>query len=108
MGGHPEGRLLWTQYFPVVDAICFIVDAADTSRLEEARGVLQGVLTHEYLKDTPVLILGNKVDKHFATSEEQLRHALGIQAYSTGKVTKQYRSLLTVQRQHRYHLESVH
>jgi GTP-binding protein SAR1 len=36
MGGHASGRLLWSQYFPILDAIVFVVDAADPSRFDLA------------------------------------------------------------------------
>lgn len=40
MGGHEAAQKIWREYFVVVDAILFVVDAADQMRLPEARKCL--------------------------------------------------------------------
>jgi len=61
-----------------VDAIVFIVDAADRTRFEEAKIELHRVFKMEGLRDVPFVILGNKIDKPTASSEEEFRQALGL------------------------------
>jgi hypothetical protein len=39
-----------------VHGVIFVVDASDMSRLEEGRGVLENLLSHEKLAGKPVLL----------------------------------------------------
>lgn len=59
-------------------AIVFIVDAADRSRLPEAAQSLHRVLQHPAACKLPVLILGNKVDLKQAVDEWELKRSLGL------------------------------
>ena len=88
MGGHPEARRLWTDYFTKVDGVVFIVDAANESRIDEAKKELDKLLRTEELAKTPFVILGNKIDLPQAMSEEQLIARLGISGMTTGKQAK--------------------
>jgi len=72
-------------YFPAVDAIVFLVDCADLERLAESKTELESLLTDEQVAACPVLVLGNKIDKPNALSEEQLKWQLNIQQFCTGK-----------------------
>ena len=47
-----------------------MVDAADTNRLGEAKAELDGLMQMPELKDLPVVVFGNKVDKKEALKEE--------------------------------------
>lgn len=46
-----------------------MVDAADRDRLPEARNELQNVLNMPELKDTPMVVFGNKCDRKEALQE---------------------------------------
>jgi GTP-binding protein SAR1 len=67
-----------------------MVDAADPTRLEEAKNELDGLLGMQELKGVPVVVFGNKVDRKEALQEEQLREMLQLPFHMTsGKDPKQ-------------------
>lgn len=84
LGGHQQARRVWRDYFPAVDAMVFLVDACDRSRLTESKAELDALLTDETLANCPVLVLGNKIDRPEACSEEDLRGFFGLHS-TTGK-----------------------
>jgi GTP-binding protein SAR1 len=78
-------RRVWKDYFPAVDAIVFLIDSADLERINEAKAELDELLKDEQVEHCPILVLGNKIDKPHALSEDQLKWFLGIQNICTGK-----------------------
>lgn len=78
LGGHEAARRIWKDYYAEVDAIMFIVDAADRSRLEEAKHELHALFENPSLQHVPFAILGNKIDIPTACSEDELRNLLQL------------------------------
>jgi len=85
LGGHDQARRLWRDYFPAVDAIVFIIDAADRPRFSESARELNSLLTDEQLANCPVLILGNKIDESNAAGEDEIRGVFNLHGQTTGK-----------------------
>jgi GTP-binding protein SAR1 len=77
LGGHKTARRLWSEYAVSVDAIVYLVDLADVDRIQEESKALGEVLESTEV-DTPILVLGNKVDLPTALSMEDARQALGL------------------------------
>jgi len=89
LGGHETARRIWKDYYATVDAIIFLVDAADRTRFPEAKEELSSLLSEEALAHVPFVVLGNKIDIPTAASEDELRHALGLYSHMTyGRDTK--------------------
>ena len=67
----------------------FLVDAFDHQRLTESKNELCSLLADEQLGHCPILVLGNKIDRPGAASEEQLRSFFELHN-TTGKVHSFY------------------
>lgn len=48
---------------------------------------MQALMTDETISNVPILILGNKIDRPEAISEEKLREIFGLYGQTTGKVS---------------------
>lgn len=85
LGGHRMARRVWRDYYAKVDAVVYIVDAADKERFLESKIELDALLADESLANVPFLVLGNKIDIPYAASEDELRYCLGLLNCTTGK-----------------------
>jgi GTP-binding protein SAR1 len=60
-----------------VDAIVFLVDAADRERFTESKKELDSLLGDDGLSDVPFLVLGNKIDIPSAASGAHAQQVWG-------------------------------
>jgi ADP-ribosylation factor-like protein 8 len=69
---------MWERYCRGVQAIVFVVDAADADLLDQARTELQELLMKPSLNSIPLLVLGNKNDISGALSTGELIDRLDL------------------------------
>ncbi|XP_053312284.1 ADP-ribosylation factor-like protein 11 [Spea bombifrons] len=81
VGGQDKLRSNWKEYLEDTDALIFVVDSSDTSRLPDARAELQTVLKDENMSGVPFLILANKQDVPGALSTNELLQGLKLGSY---------------------------
>uniref|UniRef100_A0A287B0I4 ADP ribosylation factor like GTPase 8B n=1 Tax=Sus scrofa TaxID=9823 RepID=A0A287B0I4_PIG len=72
IGGQPRFRSMWERYCRGVNAIVYMIDAADREKIEASRNELHNLLDKPQLQGIPVLVLGNKRDLPNALDEKQL------------------------------------
>lgn len=62
IGGQKALRAYWANYYDKVNGIVWVIDSADSRRLEETGYELAALLQEEKLAGVPVIILANKQD----------------------------------------------
>merc|ERR1712070_1317669 len=62
IGGQPRFRSMWERYCRGVNAIVYVVDAADADSIAVSKTELHELLAKPALEGIPVLVLGNKND----------------------------------------------
>lgn len=78
LGGQTSIRPYWRCYYPNTDAIIFVVDSADTDRLNIAKQELMAMLEEEELKDAILLVFANKQDMKGAKNAAEVSKELGL------------------------------
>ncbi|SAM03325.1 hypothetical protein [Absidia glauca] len=87
IGGQPRFRSMWERYCRGVNAIVFVVDSADHTKLEAASNELKALLEKPQLANIPMLVLGNKNDLEDALSVKQLIEVLHLQSITNREVS---------------------
>ena len=87
IGGQPRFRSMWERYCRGVNAIVFVVDAADAARFETAKNELKALLEKPQMAGIPILVLGNKNDLSDALGADQLIERLGLASITTQEVS---------------------
>jgi len=63
LSGGVQMRLLWERYYADCDGLIFVLDASNPAKLKEARECFLTMQNHDDLRDVPMLIFANKMDK---------------------------------------------
>lgn len=69
---------MWERYCRDVNAIIFVVDAADRDAIPVANDELHSLLQHESLNGTPLLVLANKSDLSGKMSVDEVIEGLDL------------------------------
>ena len=85
LGGHRQARRVWKDYFLAVDAIVFLIDCTNRERFLESKVELDSLLADDQVSNCPVLVLGNKIDKPGAASEDEILEVFNLYGQTTGK-----------------------
>jgi GTPase SAR1 family protein len=75
----PRFRSLWERYCRGVQAIVYVVDAADLDALDAAARELAALCARPSLQGIPLLVLGNKADLPGALGTAQLIGRMGLE-----------------------------
>jgi len=80
IGGQPRFRSMWERYCRGVNAIVFVVDAADHDKFETAKKELHDLLSKPPLQNIPLLVLGNKNDLPESIGVDEIIDQLDLKA----------------------------
>lgn len=73
VGGQEKLRPLWKSYTRRTDGLVFVVDSAETERLEEAKVELHRITRSAENLGVPVLVLANKQDLEGAVNAAEVK-----------------------------------
>lgn len=75
VGGQKSLRTYWRNYFERTDAVIWVVDACDTTRLEDCREELHTLINEECLYGVTLLVMANKRDLVGSVDAENIEKA---------------------------------
>ncbi|XP_065279409.1 ADP-ribosylation factor-like protein 11 [Emys orbicularis] len=82
VGGQDKLRASWKDYLEDTDALIFVLDSADKTRLPEAMAELEKVLNNVHMTGVPVLLLANKQELPKSLSLSELQEKLNLEWFS--------------------------
>lgn len=86
LGGQKRFRTMWERYCRGVSAILYVVDAADRDSVPISRSELHELLSKPSVSGIPLLILGNKIDKSEALSQQALVDQLDLRSITDREI----------------------
>ncbi|XP_076851225.1 ADP-ribosylation factor-like protein 13A [Brachyhypopomus gauderio] len=92
VGGGPEARASWREYYTEAHGFIFVVDSSDRQRMKEVKDLLRDMLRHPSVAGKPLLVLANKQDKMNALLGSEL-----IEVLSLEKLVNQSQSLCHIE-----------
>ncbi|RMJ21254.1 ADP-ribosylation factor family protein [Aspergillus sp. HF37] len=87
LGGQPRFRPMWERYCRGVNAIVYIVDAADRNALPAATEELHELTSKPTLDGIPLLVLGNKSDLAHKLTVDELIEAMDLRSITRREVS---------------------
>ncbi|ODO05126.1 arf/Sar family protein [Cryptococcus wingfieldii CBS 7118] len=85
LGGQSSIRPYWRCYYANTQAIIYVIDSSDASRLPTSRSELLTMLSEDELKSVPVLVFANKQDVEGALSPGDISDKLGLAGQEKGR-----------------------
>ncbi|CAG5896735.1 ADP-ribosylation factor-like protein 14 [Menidia menidia] len=85
VGGQGLMRPHWQDFHQNTAAVVFVVDSADTERLQEARTELDTTLRSDQLRGRPLLLLANKQDVSGALTATELKDTFNLRKVCSGR-----------------------
>jgi ADP-ribosylation factor-like protein 8 len=73
---------MWERYCRGVNAIVYVIDAADQSKMAASKTELHGLLEKPVLKGIPLLVLGNKNDLLEAIGVDDIIETFGLRSFT--------------------------
>ncbi|EDN10105.1 conserved hypothetical protein [Histoplasma mississippiense (nom. inval.)] len=80
LGGQPRFRPMWERYCRGVNALLYVVDAADKEKLPTATEELHDLVSKRSLHGIPLLVLGNKSDLPNRLSVDELIETMDLRS----------------------------
>ena len=78
IGGQKSIRAYWRNYYDKTEGLVYVIDSADTQRLEETSIELGQLLADPKLENTPLLVFANKQDLINAAEVEEIVSVLDL------------------------------
>lgn len=79
VGGQKTLRSYWRNYFEQTDGLVWVVDSADSRRMQDCADELHKILTEERLAGATLLILANKQDVAGALAAEEIKRLMRLE-----------------------------
>ena len=78
IGGQKSIRAYWRNYYDKTEGLVYVIDSADTQRLQETSIELGQLLADPKLENTPLLVFANKQDLINAAEAEEIVSVLDL------------------------------
>ncbi|XP_030606038.1 ADP-ribosylation factor-like protein 11 isoform X2 [Archocentrus centrarchus] len=82
VGGQKHMRPKWRLYLDDCEALVFVVDSSDQSRMAEAKAALKKILGEEKLQGVPLMVLANKKDLPNCMNIREVSNQLELPSYT--------------------------
>jgi len=78
VGGQDKIRPLWRHYYTGTQGLIFVVDCADTDRIDEAKMELHRIINDREMRDAVILVFANKQDLPDAMKPTEVQQKLEL------------------------------